>query len=347
MNVFRWVLIGAILILALVGVYRLAGGPAQTDAGAPSGPETAGASGASATPDTRVWRNEDCQACHPGVWKEWFDSWHRMAWVDPLFKARSNDYADTSCYDCHIPRNIPEVGFGPRTLPRASDKKSGIHCLSCHYDGQRIVSARENPTGDCQPRYAPELGTELACLGCHNQHGLHDEWKKTIYFQQGVGCNDCHMPVVKRPRGDRMVEGRHHGFHASRNRDPGPMSVRVTATGPGDTGGKAGVVQVAVKNEKIGHDFPADSRHRSADLVTRFLDPENKVVGEVRTERFHIPLRDALDQTRTTIPHGQTRSFRYPIPDGATQAEVALLYRLEKDDPTIEPYTLFEKTVRW
>jgi len=333
MNMLRLILIGLLFILALAGGYYLvAGGSGKVND--------------SPAPD-RIWRNDDCQSCHPGVWKEWYGSWHRMAYVDPLYKKRSNNYADATCNDCHIPRNIPEVGFGPRTLPRASDKKDGINCLSCHYDGKRIVTARENPVGDCRPRYDAALGTELACIGCHNQHKLHEEWRKTPFFKQGVDCIDCHMPVVKRSRGDTVIEGRHHGFIASRNRDFSKSAVLVKVVGPREPGGEAGVLQVSIKNEKSGHDFPADSRHKAADLITQFYSANDAKVGNAKTERFHIPMRDALDQKRTTIPYSETRRFSYDIPPEAAYGKVLLLYRQEKDDPNADAQQLFERTVRW
>ena len=298
-------------------------------------------------PSQRVWRNEACQACHPEVWEEWNASWHRLAYVDPLYTKLSANHTDTSCDDCHIPRNIPEVGFGPRTLPRVSDKESGINCLSCHHDGRNIVAARARPDAGCQPIRVPDLSTEMACIGCHNQHKLHEEWRRTPYYRQGVTCIDCHMPEVERRRGEARITGRHHGFIASRNRDFRRSAVAVRVKGPGDPGGQPGVVQVAITNETSGHDFPSDSRHKSADLITRFLAAGEQPVGKTHQERFHIPARDALDQTRTTIPHGETRSFLYRIPEDAVQAEVRLLYRILKDDPQDDSQQLFRRVIRW
>ena len=333
MNAIRMILIAALSIAAIAGVYFIV-------AGKTGSPAVAG-------PPERVWRNDDCRSCHPGVWQEWYDSWHRLAYVDPLYKKLSNNYADKTCDDCHIPRNIPEVGFGPRTLPRASEKESGINCLSCHYDGRSVVALRDNPAAGCRPRGAPELGTELGCIGCHNQHKLHEEWRNTIYFKQGIDCIDCHMPAVTRTRGDRTFEGRHHGFISSRNRDFSHSAVSVAVVGPGDPDGHAGRLVVSVTNEKIGHDFPSDSRHKAVDLVTRFLGADEHTLGEPRRERFHIPARDALDQTRTTIPHGETRTFEYRIPEEAAAAEVLLLYRIMKDDPNVDSQQLFRRIVRW
>lgn len=334
MNTIRWILIGLLLAAGFAGgAFIVAGGGGELPAPPPEA--------------RRVWKNDDCKSCHAEVWDEWYASWHRMAYIDPLYKKMSGDYADKSCDDCHIPRNIPEVGFGPRTLPRASDKASGINCLSCHYDGKSVVALNANPTAPCAPRAAPELGTELGCIGCHNQHKLHEEWRKTVFFKNGVDCNDCHMPVVERQRPGRVVKGRHHGYISSRNRDLSKLGVRVTARGPTDAGGTAETVSVAITNEKSGHDFPSDSRHKAADLITRFLAKDGRPIGEPHLERFHIPARDALDQVRTTIPHGETRSFDYPVPIGAAQAEVRLLYRILKNDPNDDSQQLFRKVVRW
>ncbi|MBN2491745.1 MAG: ammonia-forming cytochrome c nitrite reductase subunit c552 [Planctomycetes bacterium] len=333
MNALRLSLIALLSIGTAVGIYYIVAGASPPPA-------------ASAPPE-RIWRNEDCRACHPDVWQEWWESWHRMAWVDPLFKKLSNNYADRTCYDCHIPRNIPEVGFGPRTLPRASDKESGIHCLSCHYDGRSVVALRANPSAPCRPRAAPELGTELACIGCHNQHKLHEEWRNSVYFQQGVGCTDCHMPVVERRREDRTVAGRHHAFLSSRNRDFSRLAVAVSVVGPKEPGGRTDRLTVSITNQEVGHDFPSDSRHKAVDLMTQFLGADEQPLGPAHRERFHIPRRDALDQTRTTLPHGETRTFEYPLPAGAAAAEVQLVYRIMKDDPNVDAQTLLRRIVRW
>jgi len=332
MTSMRLVLLGMLLVLGIAAGFLMLSG---------SSPEKP------AENKGRIWKNTDCKECHPGVWEEWESSWHKMAYVDPLFKKLTNNYADTSCNDCHIPRNIPEVGFGRATLPRISDKMSGIHCLSCHFDGKAVVGTRDLPSAPCRPRAAPELSTELSCIGCHNQHQLHEEWRKTVFFKKGIDCIDCHMTEVDRTRDGKPFKGKHHGFISSRNRDFSKTPVLVRAVGPGDPGGKTGIIQVSIKNEKSGHDFPSDSRYKAADLITRFFTADGTPIGDVMKERFHNPLRDSLDQTKTQIPHDVTRSFAYPIPSGAGHAEVQLLYRIMKTDPNDDSHNLFRRVVRW
>ena len=332
MSGLRLVLIGALVIVGLVGLVLL------LTASPPEDPGKAA---------DREWTNAECKACHPGVWAEWEASWHHMAYIDPLYIKLTQNHAQTSCDDCHIPRPIPEVGFGPRTLPRVSDKMTGINCLSCHHDGKRIVGTRDLPSAPCSPRKAPELSTELGCIGCHNQHKLHEEWRKTVFFKQGIDCIDCHMPTVDRSRDGKPFKGKHHAFISSRYRDFSKIPVEVRALGPADPGGKAGVVRVSIKNLRSGHDFPSDSRYKAADLITRFFTPDGTPLGEKKQERFHNPLRNAMDQTKTQIPNGITRSFEYPVPEGAGPAEVKLMYRIMKDDPNVDSHKLFRRVVRW
>lgn len=294
------------------------------------------------------WANTDCRSCHQDVWDEWEPGWHHLAYVDPLYKKMTNNYADTSCDDCHIPRNIPEVGFGPRTLARVSDKKSGIHCLSCHFDGTRIVAARDNPSAPCTPRGDPQLSSEMSCIGCHNQHKLHEEWRATPYFKQGIGCIDCHMPEVDRVRNGKVVKGRRHGFISSRRRDPNArLGVDIEVKGPADDGGAAGRLAVSITNARIGHNFPSDSRHKAVDLITTFFRTDGSAIGDPRVERFHNPLRQATDQTNTQIPHGVTRRFDYDVPTDAVRARVDLLYRIMKTDPDGDAHRLFRRDVQW
>jgi hypothetical protein len=104
---------------------------------------------------------------------------------------------------------------------------------------------------------------------------------------------------------------------------------------------------VSIKNVRSGHDFPSDSRYKAADLITRFFTPDGTPLGDAMQERFHNPLRNALDQTKTQIPNGETRAFEYPVPEGAGHAEVKLMYRIMKDDPNVDSQKLFRKVVRW
>lgn len=332
MSTLRWILVAALLAAGAWGAYAL------------WGPRPA------LPPPSRSWRNEACRECHPQVYAEWERSWHRHAYVDPLFKKLSQNYADTSCFDCHLPRPLPEVGLENRPLPRLSRKEAGIDCLTCHFDGRRVVGVRERPAAGCRPRGEPKLATELACKGCHDQHKLHEEWRRTPFFARGVDCIDCHMPAVTRrgPEG-RSRPGRHHGFISSRWRDPRwlPTAVDVTVRGPADPGGRPGFLEVAVTNRRAGHNFPSDSRYKAADLVTRFYTASGHPLGEAVRERFHNPLRDALDQRNTQIPYGETRRFRYRLPGGAAYAEVRLLYRILKTDPDRDAHVLFRRVVRW
>jgi len=270
--------------------------------------------------------SSQCKECHPGVYREWVESQHELAWKNPLVAQISNQFQNKICIDCHAPRPVLRSGLGVRVLARATERDDGVNCFSCHdMDGGRMAATREGLDAPCNPVYDPRLRSVEHCAVCHNQHGTVDEWYETDFatMDPPMDCIACHMPQVERRLPDgRTYTGRDHRMLAAHDLAVIRQAPVLEASIEGDE------VAVSVTNKGAGHNFPTDERHRAVDLVVRILDDEGNLVGEERRDRYRNPYRDEVGLQNTQIPWGETRSYRYPLEVPAGRVEVVLIYKL-------------------
>jgi hypothetical protein len=237
----------------------------------------------------------ECRACHAEVYEEWSASHHRIAYENPEVQRLSNGFQDRDCLPCHIPRPIWETGLGERPLERATRYGEGVDCFTCHFDphGNTMLGAGPPgpgaPSAPCQPTQTHLISDLRLCAPCHNQHKTHDDWAQTEYAVPGSGyrdCNDCHMPKVQR-RDGRI--GRSH-------RAPGAHDPEFLRTSTEFSVERAGprTLLVTIKNSGVGHHFPADERHRAADLELWAVRADGEVARE-RIARFRNPYRQEFE----------------------------------------------------
>ena len=135
------------------------------------------------------------------------------------------------CSGCHAPASVVS-GLVPGT-PEAElpdNVKAGVQCDICHQT--RALTGAEGPWGEpgnasivlgpgaAKTSMRPEIKTNLAhtasraeflesaefCASCHTVihplNGLriehtYDEWRKSVYAEKGIQCQDCHMRSVE------------------------------------------------------------------------------------------------------------------------------------------------------
>ena len=276
--------------------------------------------------EKKLTDSKQCQECHPLIYKEWEDSHHEFAWLnpEPRRKGLSDNFKNKDCIPCHAPRPMLEVGFGSRPLERESRRDDGVNCLTCH--GYQVAVVTANPltpaarNAPCQPVTWEPFKEMTLCAPCHDQHKVHQNWLQSRFAIKGDGykdCNDCHMPVAEGPPtvGSSRKTHRSHVFGGGH--DPSILrtaaSMRATVLKPGESIGEAmrrfstrewsgkgadkkaadgqRIVIIQVENDGTGHNFPDDERHRAGDLVARFY-PEERPGGEkLRLTRFRNPYR--------------------------------------------------------
>lgn len=302
--------------------------------------------------------SENCRACHEEIYEEWASSYHAQAWVDPLFRELSNEYKDQSCHSCHAPRPIHETGFATAEA-RATDRQSGVNCLTCHKKGDRVAGPIPDPQGspecppDCGPLYDPAHASERSqkatldfCGVCHNLHGTNDEFLRSRYARENMTCLTCHMPEVVRPivKGGKPRQSRRHTFPGAHSEEMLRTAMGIEARLEGDR-----IVARAV-NKGAGHKVPTDARHRGIHVRVAFFDEFDKPVpavaddgtkGRVVTidlirlfyrQEQREPTQIDPDGTLGSV-HWRESSIRVPPEAARGRAQVSLHYLLRWDWP--------------
>jgi hypothetical protein len=265
-----------------------------------------------------------CKACHVQVWEEWSASMHAKSESDPEVRALSDNFKSTECMSCHMPQPIHSGPVGGRVFERSSRFETGVDCLSCHLmpDGG-VAASRDVPGAPCRPRRVETLREAISCKGCHNQHYLVDEWEtlfRTPDASRGAllaegrpeGCLDCHMGPVDRPAGadGKARKGRDHVFKGGHYDDVLKKALTFDAKIEG------GAVVAVVSNTGTGHRAPADSRHRSFNvLVTVTTAAGVKVQDRTEIAEYRMYYR-APPRENTNLRPGETSTSRLALPRG-------------------------------
>ena len=102
----------------------------------------------------RSLRAEECKNCHQEIYREWSQSMHAKAWIEPYFqKDFVYDSSQQTCLNCHTPlENQQEnhvLGFEDRgkfhpIFERNPDydpllRDEGVTCAVCHVRDGKIV----------------------------------------------------------------------------------------------------------------------------------------------------------------------------------------------------------------
>jgi nitrate/TMAO reductase-like tetraheme cytochrome c subunit len=321
-----------------------------------------------------------CRSCHPGIYEQWSQAMMSQAYthhwdeieyfdlavphaeVNPALKDPVN-----GCNGCHTPMGYMIGVFPP---PRPSEKSmanESVSCEVCHLTQKAQSDPPFNFSYYIQPgrtKYsgrAPEIQspahkivqndffrTAEFCGNCHNEKNPYGiwvkstqlEWKEGPYAEEGVACQECHMPRGEYQMalmGKKYEDMRLHLFHGAH--DPGKVrgtielriEPDIRLAEPGETV----VFTVALFNQKTGHKFPTGSvEDRIAWLDVEATDAKGKTYhlnvdkkgfeGEEYTisgdylayQDMAIPLKltDFKGVQRDGIPYGN-RIFRMPYFD--------------------------------
>ena len=235
-----------------------------------------------------------CQECHPGVYAEWKKSYHGLSFQDPLVRAEnmSDNFKKKDCIPCHAPRPVFEHGIGldARVVPRSANRHEGVDCLACHKMAEGVAASRDGLSGACNPIFEPRLKSVEPCAPCHDQHKtISGEWAATEAFKAGIGCNDCHMPVVDRPAfsiaGKIDVparKGRSHRFPGAHDVPLLKSALKVTHRHDKQNGDFV----VTLLNDGAAHHVPTDARHRAMDLVVTLFDADGSAIAPQEERDF-------------------------------------------------------------
>jgi cytochrome c7-like protein len=142
----------------------------------------------------------ECGACHAEQYRQWrygagtdldnggAGAYHALSSTDGMYQvmlAKMQPDMQAYCQGCHEAGNawaVPDkITLIPQ--PRTVNVAEGVNCLTCHFDGTKVVSraAMQDP---------------LFCATCHNENTglveIYDEWVRD--YTGGKTCQQCHMP---------------------------------------------------------------------------------------------------------------------------------------------------------
>ena len=180
--------------------------------------------------------SEDCALCHERQVEEFDGSLHSVSHHDPVYRAFAElarkevgEATYAYCSGCHAPASVVSglvPGTAEEDLP--DNVKAGVQCDICH----QVAGLQESPWGEPgnanfslapgkvkatlrasiqanpghEGREASFLAKSEFCATCHTvihpTNGLriehtYDEWKKSVYAEKGIQCQDCHMRTVE------------------------------------------------------------------------------------------------------------------------------------------------------
>ncbi|MEZ4448994.1 MAG: multiheme c-type cytochrome [Nannocystaceae bacterium] len=219
----------------------------------------------------------ECAACHVEVAAEWARSRHHASFTNVDFQRAYAREPLPFCRECHAPERA--------ALPALEAEALGVGCLSCHRDGDGLVTAGAGPTAAPHPlRRDPGFATR-ACARCH-------EFDFPAHADAGAGammqatlrehraspfadrsCADCHMP-----RGG-------HDFGSTRDPEAMRRALEVEARR------EAGALVLDLRPRGVGHAFPTGDLFRRLAVHATLVGPDGRAgAHEVRyLERRFVP----------------------------------------------------------
>ena len=270
-----------------------------------------------------------CGSCHAGIYQQWTQAmmsqaythhWDEIEYFD-LAVAHSEAVPELKdavdgCNGCHTPLAFMGGKLPPPRPEEKSMANESVSCEVCHL----VQSAQTDPPYNFSYMIEPGV-TKFAvrkpaiespahkivtndfykttefCGNCHNEKNPFGiwvkstqlEWKEGPYANEGVKCQDCHMPkggpylnaIMTKPYDDSRL----HLFHGAH--DPGKVrgviELRIEPDIREAEPGETIVFTVALFNQKTGHKFPSGSvEDRIVWLNVEATDAKGK--------KYHLPV---------------------------------------------------------
>ncbi|MEX0986855.1 MAG: multiheme c-type cytochrome [Bacteroidales bacterium] len=353
-----------------------------------------------------------CRTCHPDLYQQWSQSmmsqaythhWDEIEYFD-LAVAHAEKVPELQdvvdgCNGCHTPMAFMAGELPPARPEENSMANESVSCEVCHliqgssadppFNFSHITkpgNTKQSSRGEGNDSPAHRIAkneffktTEL-CGTCHNEESPFGvwvkstqlEWKEGPYAEEGVRCQDCHMPAAPfqtAMMGKTYPDARLHLFHGAH--DPGKVrgtvELRIQPDIREAEPGESVVFTVALFNQKTGHKFPTGSvEDRILWLQVEAIDArgnthilpvdkkgfegeEYTIAGDyLAYQDMGVPLGidDFEGVQRDGIPHGN-RIFRMPYfdPEGRmtimqwNTASLGTDYRIGPRETKIETYT--------
>ena len=243
-----------------------------------------------------------CQSCHVDIYMQWDQAMMSQAfthhWDEIEYFELAVPHAEKDakvaevkhgCNGCHAPTSFLAGDTPPPRPEENSRANESVHCDHCHtitgFEGDvpynfnwvsepgrlkqgpkpGVVSPHHDTVANAFMRTGDFCGT------CHNEmspYGVwvkstHLEWKEGPYYEQGVQCQDCHMPRAHGRSAKMAEEGMvaQHLFHGAH--DPGKLNGAIEMRMHPELReieyDETALISVQLFNGKCGHKVPSGS----------------------------------------------------------------------------------------
>lgn len=270
---------------------------------------------------------ERCAQCHVEIYQQWRQAMMSVAythhWDEIEYFRLAVPHAEkepmvagvkAGCNGCHTPLAFMAGDIVPPKPEAGSRANESVSCEVCHTIGGFKGEPPHNYGFIARPgnvRFGPRPGKrspehetqELElfakadlCGNCHNEKSpfgvwvksTHIEWSEGPYAEEGVPCQDCHMPaapMLNAKMGTRYPDVRQHIFHGAH--DPGKVrgsiEMRLTPDSREVVLGDPVTLTLVLFNGKCGHKVPSGSaEERQLWVRVEATDGAGKV--------FHLPV---------------------------------------------------------
>ncbi len=271
-------------------------------------------------------RPEVCAACHVDFYQQWTQAMMSQAYVHHWDEIEYFELAiphaekdekvagvKAGCNGCHAPLSFLAGDVPPPPPGSGSRADEGVSCDLCHtitgfagdipYNFNWISEPGRMKQGPKPGLVSPHhdtvenefLKTADFCGTCHNEmspYGIwvkstHLEWSEGPYAEQGVPCQQCHMPKAmgrnaKMSEPDLVAQHLFHGAH-DEGKLKGAIELRMHPEERETEWDSSAVIKVQLFNGKAGHKIPTGSvEDRILWLHVTATDSEGKT--------YHVPV---------------------------------------------------------
>ena len=306
------------------------------------------AAGEGSLPYDRFETTETCADCHSEIVRQHARSlmaqsftheWDEIEYFElALPHALKNEKVSgikAGCNGCHAPLAYMAGDIPPKRPSEGTRANEGVSCDVCHsitgFDGEipfnfnyvmepGEVKQGTRPgmeSGHHEIAVNEFLASAEFCGICHNEKdpfgmwvkATHLEWKEGPYGQQGVTCQDCHMPRTDGTLSDDgdPVEGvRRHTFHGVHfpEKLAGAVEVLLYPRVESVEAGGEMIIDATVLNAKAGHMIPSGSvEERVVWLHVEAIDSDGK--------SWHLPVdRKGFDGEDWTVADSRAMAYQ-------------------------------------
>lgn len=324
-----------------------------------------------------------CRACHSDIFELWKHSLHGQSYSDPPFQAAYMKLmlevgrdSTRLCLRCHAPTAYLNHDSDPNSQAAAE----GISCTFCHsvssinednLEAYYNIDSSGTAYGPYPPGGSPghpvrqsELHKQSRfCAGCHEYANINgvmlletfSEWEASPYPNNGVNCQNCHMPIMYDLR---MVDNQNsldhyvtahefRGGHSAIN-----LAHAVKLETRASRAGKTLNVEVTVTNAESGHKLPTGIPIRKLVLNVVMKTPQGaeiasgrKVYRKVLCDKYGAIIENVVEMfvsatrvfadNRIAPKESRMERFTFEIPEWASHFVIESSLNYEYSRPVL------------